>query len=107
MIRVRPDFFGLIMIVFKLLIPMFLVMVIVAVVMFDGLKQAHQPRLQDVAVFVYAMLFALFGFVALFRSHLRLVFFWIPNGKGKTNMPLYLHPRELWKIEDGDARAIR
>lgn len=107
MVRVRPDFFGLFMIVFKLLIPMFLVMVIVAVVMFDGLKQSHQPRLQDLAVFVYAMLFAVFGFVALFRSHLRLVFFWIPNGKGKTNMPLYIHPRELRKIEDGDAQAIR
>ena len=73
---------------------MFLLMVIVAVVMFDGLKQAHHPQFQDLAVFVYAMLFALFGFVALFRSHLRLAFFWIPNGKGKTNMPLYLHPRE-------------
>lgn len=107
MTRERPDFFGLFMIVFKLLIPMFLVMVIVAVVMFDGLKQAHRPRLQDVAVFLYALLFALFGFVALFRSHLRLVFFWIPNGKGKTNTPIYLHPGELRKIEEGDARAIR
>jgi hypothetical protein len=35
-----------------------------------------------------------------------LAFFWIPNGKGKTNIPLYLHPRELRKIEEGDARAI-
>jgi hypothetical protein len=107
MVRVRPDFFGRLMIVFKLLVPMFLLMVIVAVVMFDGLKQAHHPQFQDLAVFVYAMLFALFGFVALFRSHLRLAFFWIPNGKGKTNMPLYLHPRELRKIEEGDARAIQ
>ena len=94
-------------IVFKLLVPMLLLMVIVAVVMFDGLKQSHQPRLQDLAVFVYAMLFALFGFVAVWRSHFKLAFFWIPNGKGKTNIPLYLHPRELRKIEDGDARAIR
>jgi hypothetical protein len=107
MVRVRPDFFGRLLIVFKLLIPMFLLMVIVAVVMFDGLKQASRPKLQDLAVFIYAMLFALFGFVALFRSHLRLAFFWIPNGKGKTNTPLYLHPRELRKIEEGDARAIR
>jgi hypothetical protein len=107
MVRVRPDFFGLLMIVLKLLIPMFLLMVIVAVVMFDGLKQSHQVRFQDFAIFVYAMLFALFGFVALFRSHLRLAFFWIPNGKGKTNTSLYLHPRELRKIEEGDARAIR
>lgn len=112
MVRVRPDLFGRLMIIFKLLLPMFLLMVIVAVVMFDGLKQSHQPRqpqpqFQDFAIFVYAMLFALFGFVALFRSHLRLAFFWIPNGKGKTNTPLYLHPRELRKIEEGDARAIR
>jgi hypothetical protein len=107
MVRVRPDFFDRLLIVFKLLIPMLLLMVIVAVVMFDGLKQASQPRFQDVAVFVYAMLFALFGFVALWRSHFKLVFFWIPNGKGKTNTPLHLHPRELRKIEEGDARAIR
>ena len=107
MVRVRPDFFDRLFIVFKLLIPMFLLMVILAVVMFDGLKQPGLPQLRDLAVFVYAMLFALFGFVALWRSHFRLAFFWIPNGKGKTNMRLYLHPRELRKIEEGDARAIR
>jgi len=107
MIRVRSDFFGRLIIVFKLLIPMFLLMVIVAVVMFDGLKQPGVPRLQDVSVFVYAMLFALFGFVAVWRSHFKLAFFWIPNGKGKTNIPLSLHPRDLRKIEEGDARAIR
>jgi hypothetical protein len=77
------------------------------VVMFDGLKQARQPRLQDLALFVYAMLFALFGFVALWRSHLKLAFFWIPNGKGKTNTPLYLRPSELEKIQEGEARAMR
>jgi hypothetical protein len=107
MVRIRPDFFGRLIIVFKLLIPMFLLMVIVAVVMFDGLKQSGVPRLQDLAVFVYAMLFALFGFVAVWRSHFKLAFFWIPNGKGKTNIPLYLHPRELRKIEEGDARSIQ
>ena len=107
MVRVRLDFFGRLMIIFKLLLPMILLIVIVAVVMFDGLKQPGLPRLQDLAVFVYAMLFALFGFIALWRSHFKLAFFWIPNGKGKTNMPLYLHPRELRKIEEGDARAIR
>lgn len=107
MTRVRTDFFSRLLIVFKLLIPMFLLMVIVAVVMFDGLKQSSRPRLQDIALFVYAMLFALFGFVAVWRSHFKLAFFWIPNGKGKTNTPLYLHPRELRKIEEGDARAIR
>ena len=107
MVRVRRDFFERLMIVFKLLIPMFLLMVIVAVVMFDGLKQARQLQWQDFALSVYAMLFALFGFVALWRSHFKLAFFWIPNGKGKTSTPFYLHPRELRKIEEGDAQAIR
>jgi hypothetical protein len=106
MVRVRPDFFDLLLIVFKVLIPVFLLMVIVVVVMYDGLKRSHQLLFQDLAPFVYALLFALFGLVALFRSHLRLAFFWIPNGKGKNNMRLYLHPRELRKIEEGDARAI-
>jgi hypothetical protein len=106
MVRVRPDFFARLVIILKLLLPMLLLMVIVGVVMFDGLK-AGPARWQDLAVLVYAMLFALFGFVALFRSHIRLAFFWIPNGKGKTDTPLYLHPRELRKLEDGDARAIR
>ncbi|HEY2115707.1 MAG TPA: hypothetical protein VGJ51_11480 [Candidatus Angelobacter sp.] len=105
MVRVRPDFFDRLLI-FKILVPMLLLMVIVAVVMFDGLKQPHQLRFQDFAIFVYAMLFALFGFIALFRSYFRLAFFWIPNGKGKTNMRLYLHPRELRKIQQGEARAI-
>jgi ABC-type Na+ efflux pump permease subunit len=107
MVLVRRDFFDRLIIIFKLLVPMLLLMVIVAVVMFDGLKQAHQPRFQDVAVFVYAILFAFFGFVAFWRSYFKLAFFWIPNGKGKTNRSLYLHPRELRKIEEGDAQAIR
>lgn len=107
MVRVRPDFFARLMIVLKLLLPMLLLVVIVAVVMFDGLKQPGPLQWQDLAVFVYAILFALFGFVALLRSHIRLPFFWIPNGKGKTDRPLYLQSRELRKIEDGDAQAIR
>jgi hypothetical protein len=83
MVRVRPDFFGWIMIVCKLLLPMLLPMVIVGVVMFDRLKQPGQHRWQDMSVFIYAMLFALFGFVAFFRSHISLAFFWIPTAKAK------------------------
>jgi hypothetical protein len=107
MIRVRLDFLGWILVVCKLLLPMLLLMVIVAVVMFDGLKQSGPHPWQDMALLIYAMLFALFGFVAFYRSHIRLAFFWIPSGKGKTDRGLYLHPRELHKIEDGDGRAIR
>lgn len=106
MLRVRLDFFGWFMVVCKLLLPMLLLMVIIGVVMFDGLKQSGPHPWQDMALFIYAMLFALFGFVAFYRTHIGLAFFWIPNGKGKTNRPLYLHPTELRKIEDGDGRAI-
>lgn len=107
MLRVRLDWFGWIVVVFKLLVPMLLLMVIVGVVMFDGLKQPGPHSWQDVALFIYAMLFALFGFVAFYRSHIRLAFFWIPSGKGKTDRGLYLHPGELHKIKGGDGRAIR
>ena len=111
MVRVRADFFSRLMIVLKLLLPMLLLVVIVAVVLWDGLKQgsikqAGSPGWRDAAVFVYAIPYAIFGFVASFRSNFRLAFFWIPNGKGKTDRPLYLSRGELRKLEDGDGRAI-
>ncbi|MGH9568518.1 MAG: hypothetical protein ACRD4F_02690 [Candidatus Angelobacter sp.] len=107
MLRVRLDFLGWIVVVCKLLLPMLLLMVVLGVVMLDGLKQSGPHPWQDMALFIYAMLFALFGFVAFYRSHIRLAFFWIPNGKSKTDRLLYLHPRELHKIEDRDGRAIQ
>jgi hypothetical protein len=107
MLRVRLDFFGWIVVVCKLLLSMLLVMVILGVVMFDGMKQSGPHPWQDLTLFIYAMLFALFGFVAFYRSHIRLALFWIPNGNGKTERLLYLHPRELHKIEQRDGRAIR
>jgi hypothetical protein len=111
MVRVRTDFVTRLMIVLKLLAPMLLLVVIVAVVLWDGLrqdgaKQAGSPGWQDMAVFVYLIFYAIFGFVALYRSHFRLAFFWIPNGKGKTNSGLYLKQGELKKLEGGDGRAI-
>jgi hypothetical protein len=106
MVRVRTDFFTLMIIVLKQLVPMVLLMVIVAAVMYDGLKRGGQQHWQDMAVFIWAMLFALFGFVAMYRSNFRLLFFWIPDGKGKTNQPLHLDPRELLKLEAGESGAI-
>ncbi|HWH58447.1 MAG TPA: hypothetical protein VN682_12500 [Terriglobales bacterium] len=106
MLRVRLDLFGWIMVVCKFLLPMLLMMVILGVVMFDGLKHSGPHPWPDVTLFIYAMLFALFGFVAFYRSHITLAFFWIPNSKGKTDRRLYLHPRELHKIEDRYGRAI-
>jgi hypothetical protein len=107
MLRERVDFFTRMMVVFKQLVPMVLLMVIVAVVMYDGLKKGGPQPWQDIALFGWAMLFAVFGFVAMYRSNFRLIFFWIPNGKGKTNRPLRLHPRELLKLDEGERAAIR
>jgi hypothetical protein len=64
MLRVRLDWFGWTVVVCKLLLPMLMMMVIIGVVMFDGLKQSGPHPWQDMALFIYAMFFALFGFVA-------------------------------------------
>src|SRR5260221_11890451 len=57
MVRVRPDFFARLMVVLKLLVPMALLVVIVAVVLIDGLKASLKqsspaPGWQDMAGFV-------------------------------------------------------
>lgn len=105
--RVRLDFFGWVMVVAKLLLPMVMLLVIAVVVMLDGLKQPRPPvSWTDMSLFVYLMLFALFGFTALYRSHIRLALFWIPDARGRPHKMLYLHPRELKKLEQRDVRAI-
>ena len=104
--RVRLDWFGWLMVVLKLLVPMFLLMVIAAVLLFDGMKHAAPNSGPDVALFGYLMGFAVFGFVALYRSHITLAFFWLPDEKGKPARPLHLHPREIQKVIQGDGRAI-
>jgi hypothetical protein len=96
--RVRPDFFGWMLIVLKGLLPMLLLSDALGVVMYDGWKNASHVRLQELWLFIYAMLCPLFGFVAILRSNFFLVFFWIPNGKGKTDRPVHLRPRDLQKI---------
>jgi hypothetical protein len=106
MVRVRPDITGWIMIVLKQLLPMLLLMVIIGFLLFDGLKQPGPQHWQDAAVIIYTLLFAVFGFVAMVRTHFRLAFFWIPSGQGKTDQPLHLRRSELPKLEDGDGRAI-
>jgi len=104
--RERLDFFGWVMVVAKMLLPMVMLMVIVGVVMWDGLRQSGPHPWQDMTLFVYLMLFAFFGFVALYRSHIRLALFWIPDSKGRLKRGLYLHPRELKKLEQRDVRTI-
>jgi hypothetical protein len=97
---VRRDWFNGLMVVLKILVPMLVTMVIVIVVMYDALKQGRPQHWQDLALFIYAFVYALFGFIAVYRSNFRLLFFWIPNGKGKTNQPIHLHPREFLKLQE-------
>lgn len=99
MVRVRMDFFGWGMMVLKGLVPMVLIIVIILVVMLDGLRSPGPHGWQDIGVFLYAVLFAVFGFVAIFRSRITLTFFWVPSAKGKADKPAYFHPRELKKLE--------
>lgn len=100
MLLVRRDWFNGLMVILKLLVPLLLVMAIVLVVMYDALKQGRPQHWQDTALFIYAFLYALFGFIAVYRSSFRLLFFWIPNGKGKTNQPIHLHPQEFLKLQE-------
>ncbi|HXO39553.1 MAG TPA: hypothetical protein VN872_13000 [Candidatus Acidoferrum sp.] len=98
--RVRPGFYGWMVIVLKGLLPMLMVTVGLGAVMYDAWRKSTDGHLQDMWLFVYAMLCAIFGFVAILRSNLFLVFFWIPNGKGQTDCPLHLPARELQKLDD-------
>jgi hypothetical protein len=100
MVLVPRDWFSGLMVLLKLLGPMLVTMVIVVVVMYDALKQGTPQHWQDLAVFIYAFGYALFGFVAVYRSNFRLLFVWIPDGKGKTNQPVHLHPREFLKLQE-------
>ena len=106
MVRVRQGFFERSMIVLKGLVPMLILIAIVGVVMLDGLRDPGPRRWQDVAIFIYAILFAIFGFVAIFRSNITLAFFWIPNGQGKADKPVHFRPSELRKLEARDGMAI-
>jgi hypothetical protein len=97
--RVRKDFFGWMMIVLKGLLPMLMITAGLGVVMYDGWKNASKVRLQDVWLFIYAMLCPIFGFVAILRSNFILAFYWIPNGKGKTDRPAHFLPREVQRLQ--------
>jgi hypothetical protein len=102
MVWVRLDFFARAMTVLKALLPMLLVAATAGVVMFVSLKDAGPHAWQDSAILAYCLLFAIFGFAAIFRSRLILAFFWLPNGKGKADRPAHFHTSELKKLKKGE-----
>lgn len=105
MLLVPRDWFTGLMVVLKLLVAMVVAMVIVIVVMYDALKQGRPQHWQNLAFVIYAFGYALFGLVAVCRSSFQLLFFWIPDGKGKTNQPIHLHPREFLKLQERQSVA--
>lgn len=101
MIWVQLDFFARAMTVLKALLPMLLVAATAAVLVWFSLKESGPHAWQDSAILAYCMLFAIFGFTAIFRSRLILAFFWLPNGEGKSDKAAHFHPRELKKLKGG------
>ena len=96
--RVRKDVFAVMMFVLKGLAPMLVVLVILVFVAFAAWQQPAAPRKQDLALLAYAMGCTIFGSVAMLRSNIVLLFFWIPNGKGKTDQPAHFYKRDLQKL---------
>ena len=48
----------------------------------------------------------IFVLVAMFRSNVRLQFFWLPDSNGRVNQPAHFSARELRKLE-ADPSAVR
>lgn len=105
--RVRPDFEGWVMLAKSLLLPIVALTVIVGMVMLETLRQPRPPvSWKEMSLFVCVMLFGFFGFAAFYRSFFRLAHFWVPDAKGRPNKVMYLHPRELRKLENTQVHVI-
>lgn len=55
----------------------------------------------DLALGIYPLFFAIFGLVAVVRSHVLMAWYWLPNGKGKTNVSIGLSRKENRKLQSG------
>jgi hypothetical protein len=77
--------------------------VIAGVLAWDSIRgnqiKGHLPEL---AFALYPLAFALFAFVAVLRSHFRMVWYWIPNGRGKTDKAIGFSGEENRKLTLGD-----
>lgn len=52
----------------------------------------------DLALGLYPLFFAIFGLVAVVRSHVLMHWYWIPNGKGKTTLAIGFSRKENRKL---------
>jgi hypothetical protein len=84
---------------FHMLFSMFLLVVIAFVLAWDSLRgNPIKGHLPEVAFSLYPLAFALFAFVAVLRSHFRMVWYWIPNGRGKTDKAIGFSRAENRKL---------
>jgi hypothetical protein len=84
----------------QMLVPMLLLIGIAGFLIYEtGVRQPGTGSLGDKVLFVYMLLFAVFAFVALFRSRLLIVWYWIPNGKGKVNKSIGFSRKENRKLQ--------
>jgi hypothetical protein len=99
MVLVRRDFYLWGMFVVKLFLPtLILIGLLVFVVYYAVVKTHNVTSLADVLVLAYLLGFAIFLFVAMIRSNVKLRFYWLPDEKGKANQPVHFSRKELLKL---------
>jgi hypothetical protein len=85
------------------LFSMFILVVIAGLLAWDSIRgNAIKGHLPEVAFAFYPLAFAVFAFFAVLRSHFRMVWYWIPNGKGKTNRGIGFSREENRKLTSGE-----
>jgi hypothetical protein len=86
----------------QMLVPMLLLIGIAGFLMYDtAARHPGKESLGDKVLFVYVLLFAVFAFVALFRSRLLIVWYWIPDSKGRANKSIGFSRQESRKLQLG------
>ena len=87
---------------FHMLFSMFMLVVIAGFIAWEMIRaNPAKGNLPELGFALYPLAFALFAFVAVIRSHFRMVWYWIPNGKGKTNKEINFSREESRKLISG------
>jgi hypothetical protein len=87
---------------FHMLFSMFVLVVIAGFIAWEMIRgNPAKGNLPELAFALYPLAFAVFAFVAVIRSHFRMVWYWIPNGKGKTNKEIGFSREENRKLISG------
>lgn len=100
MVRVRTDFFDRLFVVLKMVLPFLMIAIILVVIIVDGAMSHPLPfKPLEILLLLYPLGFTVFALVAVIRAHFVLRFFWIPNGKRKTDRPAHFSREDLRKLD--------